>query len=472
MAEIIRGDGYRIVVADALRVLRSMRPDSVHAVVTSPPYWGIRAYDIPPSRFSDGWVGCLGEEESPDEYVPHLVELFREVRRVLRPDGTCWMNMGDTYSKGARNIGGIRRKQRLLMPARCALALADDGWWVRSEIIWYKNPMPASVPDRPTDAHEMVYQFTKAPEYFYDLDAVRVPSRKDPDGTRNLWTVWEISTQRSPGLHFSTFPEKLVEPCIKASTSQHGVCAKCGAPYERIVERDLSECETAMSEVRDIKNPDEIARYLKRARVAAGLTCKQVDEALGTVTLYSWYEGRPAGIQTPTPERWEELREIIGFGHEHDEDVRRTKWVEVTVQPDAYSIESTTRRQTSQMPKRITKGWRPTCDHKRGGVKPATVLDPFCGSGTTGVVALRLGRKFIGIELSNKSGALADTRIGSSRRIEAARSVLERDGNGWRFNGRDGLTRQEVVDALAERGLKGRDADKVFNGKRDPMEFD
>ena len=178
----------RIHVGDALDVLRGMPAESVQCVVTSPPYWGLRAY-----RGDDGMIGL---EATFDAHLAALVVVFREVRRVLRADGTCWLNYGDAYAsklgggceryrpsaerRTDRDTAGLKPKDLMMMPARVALALQADGWWLRSEIVWHKpNPMPESVADRPTNAHEKLYLLTKAPRYFYDAEAVRVPLHPD-----------------------------------------------------------------------------------------------------------------------------------------------------------------------------------------------------------------------------------------------------------------------------------------------------
>ena len=233
----------RILVGDCLERLRTLPEESVHCVVTSPPYWGLRDYGV---------EGAIGLERTLQEHIDALVRVFREVRRVLRSDGTLWLNYGDAY----------RAKQLLMMPARVALALQADGWWLRSEIVWHKpNPMPESVTDRPTRAHEYVFLLTKSARYFYDADAIREPyspttfdrskylqgdvcdthgqhkpgnerlAAKDPkqkirspnSAGRNRRTVWDITTKPYRAAHFATFPPKLVEPCIKAGCPVGGV---------------------------------------------------------------------------------------------------------------------------------------------------------------------------------------------------------------------------------------------------------
>jgi DNA modification methylase len=298
----------RLLPGDCREVLATLPADSVQCVVTSPPYYGLRDYgtaqwdggdaacdhrgapqrtratlnanwgegyaDVKnaeafhPFRDTCGKCGAtrvdrqIGLEATPDEYLATMVAVFREVRRVLRPDGTCWVNMGD----------GFCDKQLLMMPARLALALQADGWWLRSDIIWHKpNPMPESCTDRPTSAHEHVFLLTKRSRYFYDADAVREDSITDDprrpygsegawqmDGrppeqrhggeprapanvkrggfngktnalpgreafraftaSRNLRNVWTIATAPYSDAHFATFPPALAERCIKAGS--------------------------------------------------------------------------------------------------------------------------------------------------------------------------------------------------------------------------------------------------------------
>ena len=265
-------DWLTVYQGDAATVLATLPAESVHCVVTSPPYWGLRDYGTP---------GQLGLEPTPEAYVASMVEVFREVRRVLRSDGTCWVNIGDSYATGtstpskpssdndvgywnnADNIGrsridgrqsGLKPKDLVGIPWRVAFALQADGWYLRSDIIWSKpNPMPESVTDRPTKSHEYLFLLSKSPRYFYDADAVRETNvtqgdRREgngrfvydgkydgerEDGTqqafvtinpagRNLRSVWTIATQPYPGAHFATFPQKLVEPCIKAGCPADG----------------------------------------------------------------------------------------------------------------------------------------------------------------------------------------------------------------------------------------------------------
>ena len=246
-----------ILQGDCLAQLKTLPDASVQCCVTSPPYWGLRDYGV------DGQIGL---ESTPDAYVQKMVEVFREVRRALKDDGTCWLNLGDTFSTGSggsdtesakqqSNRGtqiesraafkGLPPKNLVGIPWRVAFALQADGWYLRSDIIWHKpNPMPESVTDRPTKSHEYIFLLTKAERYFYDHEAILEPfqaewlttrkpyqikgnaDRNDGgqppqsanENGRNKRTVWTIATQPYPEAHFATFPPKLIEPCILAGS--------------------------------------------------------------------------------------------------------------------------------------------------------------------------------------------------------------------------------------------------------------
>ena len=273
---------------DVLQVLRDLPAESVDCCVTSPPYWGLRDY---------GQEGQLGLELTPEEYVTRMVEVFREVRRVLAPHGTVWLNLGDSYNAGRSggwaggkgslnegrdldaiyqsrsgpNVAELKPKDLVGVPWRVAFALQADGWYLRSDIIWAKpNPMPESVTDRPTKAHEYIFLLSKNPKYFFDQEAVRealTPAAIQRDQTprgrrqngggsdesmngiayttalgdmknnpagRNIRSVWEIATQPYPEAHFATFPEELARRCIAAGCPEQ-VCRVCGKARERIM---------------------------------------------------------------------------------------------------------------------------------------------------------------------------------------------------------------------------------------------
>lgn len=253
----------RIIQGDCREVLRTLPDESVHCVVTSPPYFGLRDYGV---------GGQIGLEESPSAFVAEMVAVFREVRRVLRKDGTLWLNLGDSYANdgkwggssggkhaeglhGASGIGrgkrqtGLKAKDRMMIPARVALALQADGWWLRDEIVWHKpNPMPSSVTDRTTPAHEMVYMLSRSARYWYDSGAIKEPSVSGhPSGNgfarpqqiarggrgnaeqwsltefRNKRSVWTVPVSPFGGAHFATFPTDLITGCIKAGCPIGGI---------------------------------------------------------------------------------------------------------------------------------------------------------------------------------------------------------------------------------------------------------
>ena len=338
---------------NALEGLKQLPDECVDCVITSPPYWGLRDYGV---------VGQIGLEPTPEAYVGKLVEVFRQVHRVLRDHGTLWLNLGDSYN-GSGGVSSLKPKDLVGIPWRVALALQADGWYLRSDIIWSKpNPMPESVRDRPTRSHEYLFLLTKSPRYFYDTEAVKEVvtgnahgrgnginpkaalsnpslSRNRPRQNagfsaavrnlverRNLRSVWSLATQPYAGAHFATFPEKLVEPCIKAGTSEKGCCPKCGAAWER-----------------------EVRRYRKATRPAKN------------------NRRDPTGKANRDPRRH----------------VTATR----------------------------TVGWKPACQCDGNHPRPCIVLDAFIGSGTTAIVATAMGRNFIGFELNAKYVKLAKARL-------------------------------------------------------------
>ena len=264
---------WDIKQGDCVEQLQLMGDQSVHCCVTSPPYYGLRDYGI------DGQIGL---EDSPEQYIERLVGVFREVRRVLRDDATVFLNLGDSYAANRgyqvtdtkhTNVGnnhgatvptGYKPKDLLMIPARVALALQADGWYLRSDIIWAKpNPMPESVTDRPTSAHEHIFLLAKSQTYYYDADAIREPHSEvslaragrnrfggkyqgadpaehgqvkmganyGPNGNpdkisspagRNRRNVWTVATQPLKSAHFATFPPKLIEPCVLAGCPEGG----------------------------------------------------------------------------------------------------------------------------------------------------------------------------------------------------------------------------------------------------------
>lgn len=261
-----------IIQGDSLEVLKTLPSESVQCCVTSPPYYALRDYGV------DGQIGL---EETPEQYIEKLVDVFREVRRVLKDDGTLWVNIGDSYYHTASNNGGYSDKSTLVgysrpdtkgrianetgrkvkinmngikpkdligIPWMLAFALREDGWYLRQDIIWHKpNPMPESVTDRCTKSHEYIFFLSKSAKYYYDADAIKEPTvthddnLRDRDATklnncpgrtrmgglthndydfRNKRDVWSVSTKPYSGAHFATYPEELILPCILAGSKE------------------------------------------------------------------------------------------------------------------------------------------------------------------------------------------------------------------------------------------------------------
>lgn len=219
-----------LLVGDAMHELPLLDAGEFRCCVTSPPYWGLRDY---------GYNGQVGAEQELDHYVASLVAVFREVRRTLTPDGTLWLNLGDSYTSGNRRVRatdkknparamdyrpptpeGLKPKDLIGVPWRVAFALQQDGWYLRSDMIWYKpNCQPESVRDRPTRSHEYIFLFSKAEDYYYDYEAVKEPT-DDGQGLRNRRTVWSVNTEPFPEAHFATFPPSLIRPCILAGSER------------------------------------------------------------------------------------------------------------------------------------------------------------------------------------------------------------------------------------------------------------
>ena len=232
-----------IYTGDATETLQELPPESVNMVMTSPPYWNLRDYGVD---------GQLGREETAEAFVDNLADVFDEVKRVLRPDGSLWLNLGDTYEN----------KDLQQIPARVALELQNRGWILRNRVTWTKpNPMPQSVKDRLNDTTEAVFHFVKERDYWYDLDAIRIDNKvsrvayqnsnwvestefnnnrsahvgNHPAG-KNPGDVFEVTTKPFPEAHFAVYPPELCEKPIKA-TCPPTVCAECGSPYERVTEK-------------------------------------------------------------------------------------------------------------------------------------------------------------------------------------------------------------------------------------------
>lgn len=220
----------QLVVGDSRRSLQKYPDNYFRACITSPPYWGLRDYGI------DGQIGA---EVDVNHYINDLVSVFREVKRTLTDDGTLWLNIGDSYTSGGRTWrdadkkneargmsyrpptpSGLKSKDLIGVPWKLAFALQEDGWYLRSDIIWYKpNCQPESVKDRPTRSHEYIFLLTKNEKYYYDFEAIKEPT-SDGAKLRNKRTVWGINTEPFSGAHFAVFPPELVRQCMLAGSSE------------------------------------------------------------------------------------------------------------------------------------------------------------------------------------------------------------------------------------------------------------
>lgn len=568
--------GVTLYHGDALDCLRALPDESVHCVVTSPPYWGLRHYGMAkwkggdpecshsvsnqvqdskaPGAITSGirpgadvsrcrkcgarrvfsqiwggsdscphqwdetipgsarggsgtptdknnrgegygrgqprgdycllcgaWRGDLGLEPTPEQYVANIVAVAREVRRVLRADGTLWLNLGDSYASDGKRGGetggkqaylddnnrkrvgrekrftGLRPKSLVGIPWRVAFALqgfavvpfcsfsawADelaaarvagdweavalvegklrqqdllanlqqDGWCLRSDIVWNKsNTMPESTKDRPTKSHEYVFLLSKANRYFYDAKAIEEQAecdrmrgsavhpcadtnrnnglcRKPVAKTRNKRDVWVLQTAQFKGAHFATFPPALVEPCVLAGTSERGCCPDCGAPWQRItktsylVHRHPGQwCERGQ----------EPAGMNRSAAMFALGSATRIDETLGWEPTCCCY-GLPRVGNPPT--------EPYKKPHETDEHFNE-RLATFRVKMPAW---------TAQWDELRPK-------YEACVAVPCVVLDPFVGSGTTAAVALRFGRRAIGIDLTSEYLDLAVKRIEEEQR--------------------------------------------------------
>ena len=376
--------GALLYLGDARDCLRRLPTRSVHCCVTSPPYWGLRSYleeEHPDKHYEIGAepspdCGTHGQAQCGECFVCSMVSVFREVHRVLRDDGTLWLNLGDSYN-GSGGKGGAGKQQSnrgdkpdnrsgwqdikqgnlVGVPWRVALALQADGWVLRQDIIWYSpSKMPESIQNRCTKSHEHIFLLAKGPGYYYDAVAIeeetktpgdtrhlRTDKRKEakdgcPDNgsrmrtgnptaeTKNKRDVWVVPTTGYKGAHFAVYSPKLITPCILTGTSEFGCCADCGRPYERVVSKT------------------------------------------GAAVEHGGTKGTPPGQGPQSDQR----NGLPGSGSTLD----------------------------TSVPGRETIGWRKACDCWTDEVKPCVVLDPFCGSGTTVATSIRYGRHGVSIDLS------------------------------------------------------------------------
>lgn len=425
----------KIYHGSSLDVLKTFPNDFIDCCITSPPYWCLRDYGV---------KGQLGLEKTPEEFITKLADIFDEVKRIMKPTGTFWVNIGDSYANNGsggygKTVGRdkstlqgkmppigtmittkkipllLKPKDLVGIPWMLAFELRRRGWYLRQEIIWNKpNPMPESVTDRCTKSHEQIFLFSKSKKYYFDVEAIKTTVKSEhkningapgqpkhsmnqprlnkkfrpngivrdrlldydskekklrpntsrgefekesyipePSGKANKRSVWTVPTQSFKEAHFATFPEKLIEPCVLAGTSEHGCCSECGKPYERIVEK-----ETAFQSGSG------------KAKIPMG-----------------WHQS--------------------GSLRHASKDVR------INSGKNVDSIQSNSGEYDIRMgPVNSSKttGWKSTCKCK-SKIKPPIVLDPFMGAGTTAMLSKKKMRDYIGIELNKKYISIAEKRL-------------------------------------------------------------
>lgn len=382
----------KILVGDVREKLRTLDANSIHCCVTSPPYWGLRDYGV------DGQIGL---ESSPAEFIAVMVDVFEEVRRVLRPDATCFINMGDSYAgswgsqgrdhsgigvsamsarqvaasqrrksgTGSTKQSGLKPKDLVMMPHRLAIALQDAGWWVRQDIVWNKpNPMPESVRDRCTKSHEYIFLLTKSEKYFYDADAIKEPVVGDPDASRNRWDSKDYDV---PGQK----PQKRLDRGVGFG---HGVDAEI-RQRGRVVKVDRIPAGWATGT--DRKHDELGGNFSRIRREEAYKDAGRDEQGLRTAARL----GGGAGFRDD-PNSRPAVRN------------KRSVWTMAT-----HSFKEA---HFATFPPELPE----TCI-KAGCPVGGTVLDPFFGAGTTGLVADRLQRDCIGIELNPEYAEIARKRI-------------------------------------------------------------
>ena len=461
---------YRLLLGNCLDSLHELEDESIDTCITSPPYYGLRDYGTAeweggdpncnhtvsmdtkwndPKRGknvlrpevahrggkSNKCLNCdairideqIGLEDTPEQFIENLVEVFGLVKKKLKPTGTLWLNIGDSYAgsnqigrrdkqiggglyegkqKGwksdmtrskKRNTNGIKAKDLIGIPWMLAFALRADGWYLRSDVIWNKpNPMPESTKDRPTKSHEYLFLLSKNKHYFYDHEAIKEKivsggrsgnsfrSRQggashqavsggvggdewvSDGGGRNKRSVWTVTTKPYRGAHFAVFPPELIEPCILAGTSAHGCCGECGAPFERnMTKQKNKQNDFLFQKSEGLNNPKRGGQRVTKT----GSVPSYVPSAYSTVN-------------------WQPSCEC--FGSFETEDVIKTKDRVKTM-----------------------KIYKPNSADEKHPIQRSVVLDPFGGSGTTAGVAILHNRDAVICELNEEFAALIPNRVAS-----------------------------------------------------------
>jgi DNA modification methylase len=366
-------------------VLKQLPAECIDTCLTSPPYWNLRDY---------GHEGQVGQEETPQEYADRLVAIFGQVRRVLKETGTVWLNVGDAYNHIGHvpyRSGWQRPKQLCLVPYRVALALQDDGWWVRNVAVWYKpNALPASVTDRLTNRWEPVFLLAKSEDYFFDLDAIRLKAKTDDSAER----------KRAGKGNGKAKGKKELRQWL-------------ASPRHRVNIDGLKTVQVRP----DAPDPREVAAYMRKIREKSGLSYDEMAEILGVGRwqVIHYFRLDKSGSRLPPWEMWLRLKEMLKMDDRYDDVMRPLEKdnvlrnhpngrnpgdvlnVPLKPYPDTHFA-----TMPVALAYRLLKATLPS-----GGV----TMDPFSGAGSTGVATRLLGGKYVGIDLNADYLELSKNRL-------------------------------------------------------------
>lgn len=393
------GERYALFKGDSAKVLSKLPESCIDTCLTSPPYWAVRDY---------GSNEQIGLEDEVDDYVSALVKVFRQVKRALKPNGTAWLNLGDCYINGAKvnDPSWKRNKQLALIPFRVAIALENDGWWVRNTVVWHKpNAMPSSARDRLTNAWEPVFLLAKSERYYFDLDAIRVPHKTD-DGIERRRAVEGDADGKAKG--------------------QEELRRWLNSPRHRATIDGLKEVRRRPN----APQATELAAYLRAAAEKKGLSIKDVaailDEPFERVRHY--FRTDEVGSRRPPEKTWETLRELLSLDTTYDDAML------VEVGDNVFRNHPNGRNPGDMQSFALTGGasdaqghfavmpvsladWCLKATLPTGGV----CLDPFMGIGTTGQSALKLGGRIVGSDVRKDYLEFA---AASFDKLTAAKSIV------------------------------------------------
>ena len=385
----ISHDRYALFEGDSTKALRDIPDESIDTCLTSPPYWSARDYEAKDQ---------IGLEDSVEQYVSRIVSVFREVKRTLKKDGTAWLNIGDCYINGtkASDPEWKRNKQLALVPFRVAIALEDDGWWVRNTVVWNKpNCMPSSAGDRLTNAWEPVFLLAKSERYFFNLDAIRVPHKTEDD----------IERRRA-----------LSGSANGKAGGQQELRKWLNSPRHRAT-------IDGFKEVRRRPNAPpatELAAYLRAAAERKGISIKEIALTLNQPheRVRHYFRTDEIGSRRPPEDTWKTLKELLDLDDRYDEAMSVELGDNVfrnhpngrnPGDVQSFSLTggaSDAKGHFAIMPPSLAE-WCLRASLPAGGV----CLDPFLGVGTTGTVALELGGKVVGVDVRNDYLNLAAKRF-------------------------------------------------------------